>query len=314
MNGLSGEETPLSNSDVVDVLMITHKRPEYVKRSLPALLNSADSRTRVWLWHNGDDEETLSIVKSYWDHPAVHRVNHSETNVGIRIPTNWAWLQSKGSFVSKVDDDCLVGADWIEKLRSAHSSEPDVGVLGSWRFYPEDFEPAAAMTKMQRLDNGTRILRNHWVQGSSYLAKRSVIEKIGGIEEGESFPDWCLRAASAGFRNGWIYPFIWEEHMDDPRSEHTIFRDTATFLKFRPLHAKLTGIRTLEAWTAEQHNEALAVQRAPIYIYDYYKPMTKLTKRVKVLAREPRQTIKKLANRAGLKRAAGKVPATRRSI
>lgn len=277
--------------------MITHKRPGYVRKSLPALLASADSKTRVWLWHNGDDEETLALVKEYWNHPAVHRVHHSVTNAGIRPPTNWAWLESNGSFVSKVDDDCVVSPDWLQKLRSAHAAEPHVGILGTWRFYPEDFDAEAAMRKIQRLNNGRRVLRNHWVQGSGYLAKRAVVEEMGGIRDGESFPDWCLRAAAAGYKNGWLYPFVWEEHMDDPRSANTIFKDEESFLKHRPLHAKLTGIHTLGGWTAEQHNEALAVQRAPLYIYDYYKPFTKFTKKATLLAREPKRTISKVLRR-----------------
>jgi cellulose synthase/poly-beta-1,6-N-acetylglucosamine synthase-like glycosyltransferase len=294
------KENAASGDSFVDVLMITHKRPEYVKRSLPALLASADPYTRVWLWHNGDDEDTLAVVKQYWDHPAVHMIHHSKTNAGIRTPTNWAWLQSDGDFVSKVDDDCIVSPDWIQQLRSAHVGEPNVGVVGTWRFYQEDFDAEAAMTKVQRLNNGIRVLRNHWVQGSGYLAKRAVVQQLGGIKEGESFPDWCLRASSSGFKNGWVYPFVWEEHMDDPRSKHTIFRDEASFVEHRPLHAKLTGIHTLEAWTAEQHNEGLAVQRAPIYIYDYYKPFTKFRKKIMLLAREPKQTITKISARLGL--------------
>lgn len=282
--------------------MITHRRPEYVKRSLPALIASADEKTRIWLWHNGDDEETLSFVKSYWGHPAVHMVHHSEINAGIRIPTNWAWLNSDGEFVSKVDDDCVVSLNWIARLRSAHADEPSVGILGTWRFYDEDFEAESAMRKVQRLSNGQRVLRNHWVQGSGYLAKRSVVRDIGGIQDKESFPDWCLRAARHGYRNGWLFPFVWEEHMDDPRSAHTIFRDDKSFVENRPLHAKLTGIHTLEGWKLEQHNEALAVQRAPIYVFDYYKPFTKVKKKLVLLGREPRRTGKKILEKAGLRR------------
>lgn len=299
MSGRPQKDKTMTESGFIDVLMITHRRPEYVKRSLPALLASADPKTRVWLWHNGDDEETLSVVKTYWNHSAVHMVHHSETNAGIRTPTNWAWLESDGDFVSKVDDDCIVSPDWIQQLRMAHAGQPDVGVLGTWRFYPEDFDAGAAMIKVQRLLNGKRVLRNHWVQGSGYLAKRAVVEEIGGIREGESFPDWCLRAASSGYRNGWVFPFVWEEHMDDPRSEHTIFRDDESFAQHRPLHAKLTGIHTLEAWTEEQHNEGIAVQRAPLYIYDYYKPFTKLRKKVVLLAREPKRTLTKIATKLG---------------
>lgn len=284
----------MTHDGSVDVLMITHRRPDYVRRSLPALLASADERTRIWLWHNGDDEETLSIVKSYWDHPAVHRVHHSPSNAGIRPPTNWAWLNASGEFVSKIDDDCVVDPNWLSELRSAHANEPTVGVVGTWRFYEEDFDPKAAMRKVQRLGNGQRLMRNHWVQGSGYLAKRSLVLELGGIRETESFPDWCLRAAQAGYKNGWKFPFVREEHMDDPRSSHTIFTDDSTFAKFRPLHAQLEGLHSLEDWKLLQHKEALTVQRAPIYVYNYHKPLSLVRKHVIRASREPKLTAMKV--------------------
>jgi glycosyltransferase involved in cell wall biosynthesis len=277
----------------VDVLMITHRRPDYVRLSLPALLESADERTRVWLWHNGDDAETLATVKSFSAHPAVHNFHHSPTNAGIRPPTNWAWLNSTGQFVSKVDDDCIVDRHWISELRQVHAASPEIGVVGTWRFYDEDFDPAAAMRKVQRLPNGERIMRNHWVQGSGYLAKRRVVQDIGAIRDDESFPDWCLRAAKAGYKNGWKFPFVGEEHMDDPRSPHTMFVDEDAFTEYRPLHAQLAGLHNLSDWTLEQHREALIVQRAPIYLYDYHKPGVRIAKLLAKASREPGTTAAK---------------------
>ncbi|MGO4784645.1 glycosyltransferase [Cryobacterium sp. W22_MBD10_FK3] len=269
----------------IDVLMITHRRPDYVRRSLPALLASADENTRVWLWHNGDDTQTLEIVQSYYNHPAVYATHHSEVNAGIRVPTNWMWENSDGDYVSKVDDDCIVDPNWIRDLRALQESASDIGVVASWRFYAEDFEPSTAMMKVQRLPNGRRIMRNHWVQGSGYLAKREALVAAGPLRDKESFPDWCLRVAREGYRNGWAFPFIHEEHMDDPRSPYTIFSSQEKFDQFRPLHAKLVGIRALPMWTLEQHKEALTVQGAPLYIYDYFRLPRRLWLRSKSLQR-----------------------------
>jgi len=257
------------NDGSVDVLMITHRRAEYVRRSLPRLLESAGDRTRIWLWHNGEDQETLDAVSQYSQHPAVFATHHSSVNVGIRTPTNWMWSQAKGEFISKVDDDCLVDLDWIEGIRRVHSSSTKTGVIGSWRFLEEDFCPDFAMAKVQRFDGGERVLRNHWVQGSGYLARRSLIDEVGLLRNDESFPDWCLRVARAGHLNGWCFPFVHEEHMDDPRSLYTMFTSQQRFSEYRPLHARMVGIERLEDWKLEQHREALRVQMAPIYICDY---------------------------------------------
>jgi glycosyltransferase involved in cell wall biosynthesis len=61
---------------------------------------------RVWVWHNGTDEETLEIVQSFRDHPSFFKFHHSIENKKLNEPTNWLWTHAKGDFLSKVDDDC----------------------------------------------------------------------------------------------------------------------------------------------------------------------------------------------------------------
>ena len=100
--------------DDVDVLLITYRRPAYARLSIESLLAQADGHTRVWLWHNGDDQETLALAEGYADHPRVHRFHHSPTNERLRAPTNWIWENSEGAYVSKVDDDCLLEDGWAQ--------------------------------------------------------------------------------------------------------------------------------------------------------------------------------------------------------
>lgn len=265
-----------SNDESIDVLMITHNRPKYVELSLPRLLDGSDEATRVWLWHNGEDDETRRVVERYIDHPRVFTYHWSPTNEGLRIPTNWMWARAKGTFISKIDDDCLIPEGWASELRKAHRDAPELGVIGTWRFYDEDYKPNDALTKVQELANGTRIMRNHWVQGSGYLAKRSIVLENGPLREGESFPDWCIRAARNEYVNGWLFPFLHEEHMDDPRSPWTMYTDDETFMKFRPLSAVQTGVTTVEAWTDQMKNSAASLQRASIDIRDYQPLRIKL--------------------------------------
>lgn len=252
----------------VDVLMITYQRPQYVALSLPRLLQSCDEDTRVWLWHNGTDEETLDTVTSLADHERVHAFHHSATNEGLRVPTNWLWDKSDGAFVAKVDDDCLVDPGWITRLRAVHEGAPEAGVLGTWRFYDEDFDPRAER-KVVTLPGGNRIMRHPWVQGSGYLAKREVVDAVGPLRDGQSFTRWCIEAAAQGWVNGWVYPFVHEEHMDDPRSPHTLFTDDETFLRLRPLSAKTTGVETVEAWTEQMRESARILQTWPADVRHY---------------------------------------------
>lgn len=251
-----------------DILMITHQRPEYVELSLRRLLETADELTRVWLWHNGSDEATLAAVRRLAHHPRVHRLHHSVDNVGLNPPTNWLWENSDAEFVSKVDDDCLVSAGWIQTLREAHSDFSSFGAIGSWRFLPEDYVPALAEKKIASF-GGHQILRNLWVQGSGYLLRSSAVAEQGPLREGQSFTQYCIALERRGYLNGWYFPFLTEEHMDDPRSVNTIYTTDEAFMARRPLSAIVNGVTTVAGWEAQMRRSAVVLQSASIDPRDY---------------------------------------------
>ncbi len=251
----------------VDVLMITYNAPEYTRRALAALMDSCDEHTRLWVWHNGLHEETLSVVSDIArSDDRVHRFHHSAHNERTRTPTNWLWSEASGAYLSKVDDDCLVQQGWLELLRHAHTLAPDLGVVGSWRFYDTD-EVAAAARKTVPLGDGVSLMRNAWVQGSGYLLPRSRVLRHGLLRPDESFPKYCLALARGGLRNGWRVPFVHEEHMDDPLSPYTLLKTDDDLTARMPLSAQQVGVNTLQEWNAMLRADARYLQTAPINPY-----------------------------------------------
>jgi GT2 family glycosyltransferase len=246
----------------IDILMITYNRPEYTRLSLTRLLETCDDTMRVWLWHNGDHAETLEVVKSLADHPRVHEFHHSKENKKLREPTNWFLESATAPYLSKVDDDCLLPNGWAQQLRQAHEDEPRFGVLGSWRFQDEDFAPKLAARKICEFAGGHRIMMNCWVEGSGYLMKRACVEQAGLLRPAETFTQYCVRLASAGWINGWYYPFIRQEHMDDPRAPHSLIKGDADLQDHLPLSAANSGVKTVEQWTAQLRRSARIVQSA----------------------------------------------------
>jgi hypothetical protein len=247
---------------MLDILMITHKRPEYTRRALARLLGSCDERMQVWVWHNGTDRATLQVVETLSTHPRFHRLHVSPENKRLREPTNWFWSHAQGDYVSKVDDDCLLPDGWGQTLMKAHEANPKLGVIGTWRFYDEDFVPSLANQKIRALNGGHSLMRNCWVQGSGYVMKRACVKELGLLRSDESFPGYCVRSARAGWENGWYYPFIHEEHMDDPRSPFCAIKTDAEFMAQRPLSAIQDNVQTLDEWAARVRYMARIVQEA----------------------------------------------------
>lgn len=248
--------------DTVDVVMITYNAPDYVRLSLPRLLESCDESARVWLWHNGDDEETLEVTRSFSSDPRVHRFHHSRENVGVTPPTNWLWSESDATYVSKVDDDCLLDVDWIRRIRGAYEGHPEFGAIGASRLRPDDVDDRLLMKKLER-HGSVELVRNHWVQGSGYLVPRRLVERRGPIREGEGWTNYCLELALAGAVNGFLYPLVFEDHMDDPRSPHTLMRSDEDLAWRMPLSIGLSKVRTLHDWEMQLRRSALEIQQAP---------------------------------------------------
>jgi hypothetical protein len=247
----------------IDVLLISHDRPEYTRLSLGNLVEVADAEMRIWVWHNGGDTETLRVVESFRGHPRVHRIHHSPDNRKLREPTNWLWTEARGDLFAKVDDDCLVPQDWPTRMREAHAAERRFGALTCWHHAPEDLEERLYRKKIRRYGD-IEIMQNCWVNGSGYTVKREAIQDLGLLAEGQTWTEYCIELALRGWIHGWLFPFLFEDHMDDPRSPHCRIKTDDDFGRGTPLSAQVNGVATVEAWLAQQRRSARLVQQAPL--------------------------------------------------
>lgn len=270
----------------IDILMITYNRPNYTRLALERLLDTCDENMRIWIWHNGNDEKTLKVVRSFVKQDLVYRFHHSLENKRLSEPTNWLWTHAKGNFLSKVDDDCLMPLGWADTLRRAHADIPQFGVIGCWRFPIEDFIPELAGKKIKRFQGGHHIMQNCWIEGSGYLMKRACIETNGVLRQGESFTRYCVRLALADWINGWYYPFLYQEHMDDPRSAHSLLKTDKDLEQQMPLSANYNNVSTLVEWQAQLKRSSRFLQGASIDARRYvgwWKTMSNIHYRVQRL-------------------------------
>lgn len=246
-------------SDRVDLLMITYNRPHYVRLSLPRLLETCREHDRVWVWHNGTDEQTLEAVRACENHPNFKTLHHSEENRKLRDPTNWFWSQADAPFLGKVDDDCLMSDGWIERIMKILHASDKAGMLSCWPFLASDIDEKLVAKKTVML-GGEPVLKNPWVGGAGYIMKRACQEGNGMLGPDEGFTSYCMRLARAGWTIGWPLPVIEMDHMDDPRSPNTVFKTDADVLAHRGLTAQWRGIETVAQMTERVKVAALELQ------------------------------------------------------
>ena len=245
-----------------DILMITHNRAEYTQKALTRLLETCPPCSRVWVWQNGLDEQTRAVVRSLDSHPRLFTVFYSDENKMLREPTNWFWRSAKGSFLGKVDDDCLVPEGWLETMSRIHREEPRAGVLSCWPFLLEDYREDIASKKVARVTGGHELMLNCWTGGSGYLMKRRAVEDIGLLKPADSFGRWCIRLARRGLINGYPLPLLLMDHMDDPLSPNTRIRSESDFQKYISLSSRVFGTASYEQFCRRAREAALEIQTA----------------------------------------------------
>jgi len=200
----------------VDLLLITHNRLHYLRKTLTHLLKDP-SEFHIHWWDNASDPELVDWVESL-NEPRIVRTHQASENVGQLEPTRWFLQHAKGDVAGKIDDDVLLPAGWTEPLAEIVRSEARAGLMACWIFMPEDYRERWARRRVIRL-GPYEVLRNVRVQGQSFLARVDLLRHYAtSITDG--LPVDQIRMTSDGLVNGFPMPILFGHNMDDPRSEH----------------------------------------------------------------------------------------------
>jgi len=209
----------------IDLVFITYNRLEYTKLALASVLAEPTEEFSLTIWDNASTDGTVEYLKNEVNDPRIADIVFSKENVGQTDAVNQVWSKSKADLLGKLDNDCLVTAGWTRTLAKAHEDIPNLGVIACWHFFPEDFDYNQAQHKIQQFGQH-RILRHPWTCGTGFLLKRDTFRKFGSIQAKATTQYW-LKIALSGYVNGFYYPLIYQEHMDDPRSPNTLLNSDA---------------------------------------------------------------------------------------
>lgn len=233
---------------IPDLLMITWNRKDYVQRTLSNLLASSED-FRLYCWDNGSKDGAAELVASFKDERIVER-HACPVNVMQGYPTQWFMERSKSSIVGKVDDDTLVPDGWIARIGNAVSECPELGMVGCWTFWPEDFERNKAHAEKKILTIGQhQILQSASIGGTAFLVRKELVQNYMITNgPGRGFPIDRLQMTRDGLISGWIYPLLWAEHMDDPRSEHCLMLRSDSLGENAALTARNRGHQSTEEY------------------------------------------------------------------
>lgn len=244
----------------IHLVFITYNRLHYTRLALASVLADPMEDFSLTIWDNSSTDGTVEYLKNEISDERIADIIFSKENVGQTTAVNEVWGKSKADLVGKCDNDCIVTAGWTRVLAQAHTDILNLGVVACWHFFPDDFDYERAKYKMQTFGRH-QILRHPWTCGTGLLIKRETFKRLGPIQ-GNATTRYWLKMAVAGYINGFYYPLVFQEHIDDPKSRHSMLRDEASYQRAKKVTFNINspGQETLAGrwrWRQEVLNNLL---------------------------------------------------------
>jgi GT2 family glycosyltransferase len=231
---------PVERGRVV-ALVLHYERPLGALACVRSLLRSSHPSYEIAVVDNGSSPDALAELESgLAGHVAVTLLRVSP-NRGYTGGVNAAFthaLTTRAEFVWLLADDTRVDAGAMAALVQALRAEPAAGVAAALTFYENvaeriwfagglvgrDALGRASHRGMDEPDRGQfEAGPVDFANGSSLFTRRTVIERVGGLDESYftywEDVDWCARAAHAGWST-WFVPGarVWHDVTPDTGS------------------------------------------------------------------------------------------------
>ena len=230
--------------------MVTYNRLAYTKKAIRSVLKQTYKSFRLTIWDNGSSDRTVEYLKGLKDKRIVLQL--SPVNFGLAYATDSVFSRSKAKYVGKVDNDTLVPKDWLETMLKAHKTY-DFGFIGGFHFRDEEMHD---ITPKISEYNGQKLWRFKHIGGCSFLIKKKDYDLFGEINGNGimGLTDYQWKWSDAGKINGYVYPLVKVEHMEDGRSQHCIKNKEHNDYK---LNVRNMGI---------DNNTSVFIQQSKIYL------------------------------------------------
>lgn len=208
---------PAAQPTLVSIVILVLNQLEHTRRCLESLHQFTPTEHEILIVDNGSDQETAEWLVSHANHHPDVRLIRNSVNRGFAAGNNQALAIARGTHVLLLNNDTVVTAGWLERMLAVLDRFPGAGIVGprsnrvagpQWVEHPGYTDlgqlPEFAAAWASRNDGKSRPVGR--VIGFCLLARTSVIEAIGGLDErfgSGNFEDddFCLRARLAGFES-----------------------------------------------------------------------------------------------------------------
>ena len=293
--------TPL----VITIILNTNHRDDTLE-ALASLVGSDYSNHQIIVLDNASQDGSIKAIHQAFPDVQIieledNRGYAGNNNVGIRTA-----LTQGADWVFVLNEDTILAPDCLSQLVEAGERESRIGIVGPMVYHHSD--PGIIQSAGGTMDSdwqASHLGQNEtdhgqfdqprpvdWVSGCAILARRKVIEQIGGLDERFFYyfeeTEWCLRAR----RHGWIVWHVpqarlWHKGVQlnyNPGPNVTYYSTRNRLLMLSKHHAPINAwlvtwmfvLRTLTSWSIKpkwrsmkDHRDAMW-QGAVDFLYQHW--------------------------------------------
>ena len=210
---------------LVSIVIPTRDRKDLLQMCIESLKQHTEySQYEVIVVDNGSVEQDALAYLELLKQQSGVRVMREDIPFNYSSLNNLGVAQAKGEYILMLNNDIeFTHADWLDEMMS-WAALPEVGCVGAKLWYPNGTlqhggvilgiggMAGHAHRGISKIDNGyvgRAVVHQNLsaVTGACMLVKRSIYEKVGGLDERFAVAyndiDFCLRVREAGYQNVW---------------------------------------------------------------------------------------------------------------
>jgi len=194
----------------ISTIIVNYNTAGLLAECLNSIAPRSGLETEVIVVDNASLDDSVAMVTAHF--PWVRLIANSR-NEGFARANNQALRVSEGKYIYFLNPDSAVQPGAFKAMMDFMSSHTDVGLAGTRILNPDGSVQPSVERRYPGHKRANRDLQGlpgdiAWVLGASMIARRGIIEALGGFDErffiyGEE-QDLCLRIRKGGWKIGII--------------------------------------------------------------------------------------------------------------
>lgn len=174
---------------MISVVICTYNREQYIYECLSRVAkNTVQKEWEIVLINNNSTDNTAAECERFVkDFPNIHYRYFVETQQGLSFARNRGIAEAKGEWLVFLDDDAMVGVDYIGKLQHHLAQYPEAGAFGGaiepfFEGETPDWLNPWAMGFVSAIDLGAQVKafpKKSYPIGANMGISRETIDKVG---------------------------------------------------------------------------------------------------------------------------------------